>query len=127
IFAIGLGGGSLVRENGGLTVGPDSVGFRLLQESRVFGGNTLTASDIAVAAGYADMGDKAKVAHLDKAMVARAVDEIHRLLAEAVDRMKSSAAKVPLILVGGGAVLISRDIPGISEVIVPENAGVANA
>lgn len=128
IFAIGLGGGSLVRADGSkLTVGPDSVGFRLLQEGLVFGGSMLTASDIAVAAGYADMGDKSRVAGLDKAMVARAVDEIHRLLTEAVDRMKSSAAKVPLILVGGGAVLINRDIPGASEVIVPENAGVANA
>ena len=56
-----------------------------------------------------------------------AVAEIHRMLAEGVDRMKTSAEPVPLILVGGGSVLISRDIPGVSEVIIPENAAVANA
>jgi len=32
-----------------------------------------------------------------------------------------------LILVGGGPVLINQNIPGVSEVIIPENAGVANA
>jgi hypothetical protein len=41
--------------------------------------------------------------------------------------MKTSADPVPLILVGGGAVLVNRDIPGTSEVIVPKHAGVANA
>jgi hypothetical protein len=34
---------------------------------------------------------------------------------------------VPVILVGGGSVLINRDIKGASEVIRPELSGVANA
>lgn len=127
IFAIGLGGGSLVRDGETVSVGPDSVGFRLTEEALVFGGNTLTASDIAVAAGQAEMGDPSRVKHLDKAFVSRVLDRIHANLAESVDRMKSSAKPVPLILVGGGAVLISRPIPGISEVITPHHAGVANA
>ena len=41
--------------------------------------------------------------------------------------MKTGAEPVPLILVGGGSVLISEDIPGVSELIVPESAAVANA
>ncbi|RIK92325.1 MAG: hydantoinase subunit beta [Proteobacteria bacterium] len=128
IFAIGLGGGSLVRvAKNSVTVGPDSVGFRLLEKGLAFGGDTLTASDIAVAAGAADMGDRSLVEHLDKGMVDQAVDVIHRLLSEAVDRMKSSAAAAPLILVGGGSVLISRQIPGVSDILVPQNAAVANA
>ena len=49
------------------------------------------------------------------------------MVAGGVDRMKTSAEPVPLILVGGGAVLINRDIPGTTEVIVPGHAGVANA
>jgi N-methylhydantoinase A/oxoprolinase/acetone carboxylase beta subunit len=128
LLSIGLGGGSLVRQDSGaLRVGPQSVGYRLPQAGRVFGGDTLTASDIAVAAGYASMGDAARVAELDAAVVEAGVAEIHRLLAEGLDRMKTSAAGMPLVLVGGGSVLVHRDLPGVSEVIVPQAAGVANA
>ena len=47
IISIGLGGGSLIRDNGN-KVGPDSVGYRLTEKALVFGGETLTATDIAV-------------------------------------------------------------------------------
>ena len=128
ILALGLGGGSLVSAgHNGMGIGPQSVGYRLLEEAHVFGGKTLTATDIAVAAGYAKLGDPVLVAELPRRTVDLAVAEIHRMLAEGVDRMKTSAEPVPLILVGGGSVLISRDIPGVSEVIIPENAAVANA
>ena len=127
VLSVGLGGGSYVRGGTPVTVGPDSVGYKLLEEGLVFGGDTLTASDIAVAAGTARMGDPERVRHLDRAQVQGGLDAIHSKLEEAVDRMKTSAEPVPLILVGGGAVLISRPIAGTSEMIVPENAGVANA
>lgn len=128
ILALGLGGGSLVSENGsGLTIGPQSVGYRLLDDALVFGGGTLTASDVAVAAGHAQMGEPSLVAELSPETVDLAVAETHRMLADGVDRMKTSAEPVPLILVGGGSVLICEDIPGVSEVIVPESAAVANA
>ncbi len=128
ILALGLGGGSLVTEGGtGLTIGPRSVGYRLLEEALVFGGKTLTASDVAVAAGHAQMGAPSLVADLPRETVRLAVSETHRMLADGVDRMKTSAEPVPLILVGGGSVLISEDIPGVSDVIVPESAAVANA
>src|SRR6185437_7769058 len=64
ILSVGLGGGSRIRPgtNGaGVGVGPDSVGYRLLEESYVFGGATLTASDIAVKAGLANFGDASRV------------------------------------------------------------------
>ncbi len=128
LLSIGLGGGSLVVGEGGkATVGPRSVGYRITSEALVFGGSQLTATDIAVAAGYADVGDKGRVAKLDKKLITAAVDEIHRLAEDAIDRMKTSAAAVPLILVGGGAILINRDLKGVSELTVPEHAGVANA
>jgi N-methylhydantoinase A/oxoprolinase/acetone carboxylase beta subunit len=128
ILSIGLGGGSVVRFDGASPrIGPQSVGYRLLQRARVFGGDTLTASDIAVAAGYATMGAREHVASLDRAQVNAAVAEIHRLFAEGIDRMKTSAEPLPLVLVGGGAVLIDRAIPGVSQMIIPEGAAVANA
>jgi N-methylhydantoinase A/oxoprolinase/acetone carboxylase beta subunit len=124
ILSLGLGGGSLVQE---AAIGPRSVGHRLHQEALVFGGATLTATDIAVAAGQADIGDAARVRHLDKAMVERAVDRIHEMLDEAIDRMKTSAEPVPVVLVGGGTVLVSRKLRSASDIVIPENAGVANA
>lgn len=128
VLALGLGGGSLVAEtDAGLTVGPRSIGYRLTRDALVFGGDTLCATDIAVAAGYAAIGDASRVAHLSAALVQAAVQRIHRIVAEGVDRMKASATPVPLVLVGGGAVLIRDAIGGTSEVIVPEHAGVANA
>ena len=49
------------------------------------------------------------------------------LLEDAVDRMKTSASDVPVVLVGGGSILAHRDIRGASQIVVPEQAGVANA
>src|SRR4051794_15046152 len=76
LFSIGLGGGSIVRNAGvspatgrrdagaPIEVGPQSVGYRLAQEALVFGGQTTTATDVAVAAGIVEIGDPAKVAHV---------------------------------------------------------------
>jgi N-methylhydantoinase A/oxoprolinase/acetone carboxylase beta subunit len=126
VLAIGLGGGSLVRD-GGARIGPDSVGYEIMKKALVFGGDTLTTTDIVVAAGMADIGDRARVANIPAETIATALDTIHRMVDEAVDRMKTSADKLPVILVGGGAVLVSCDLPSASEVIRPENSGVANA
>ena len=65
ILAIGLGGGSLVEEDGN-RVGPRSVGHRLVKDGLVFGGDTLTATDIVVAAGNVEIGDASRVASLDR-------------------------------------------------------------
>lgn len=128
VLSIGLGGGSLVEtEQGKVRVGPRSVGFRITEEAMVFGGKQLTATDVAVAAGYADVGDRARVAHVDRKLVAAAVDEIHRLAEDALDRMKTNSSAVPLVLVGGGSVLINRELRGAAEITVPAHAGVANA
>ncbi len=128
VLALGLGGGSLVEESSGnVAVGPMSMGFRLTEQAMVFGGSTLCATDLAVAAGYADIGDKSRVAKLSAQLVDAGIARIHRIVTDGVDRMKTSAEPMPLVLVGGGAVLIRDDIPGTSSTIIPENAGVANA
>jgi N-methylhydantoinase A/oxoprolinase/acetone carboxylase beta subunit len=126
LLSIGLGGGSLV-ETAPIKVGPRSVGYALTTEGLVFGGSQMTTTDIAVAAGIADIGDRQRVRHLSKAVIKAALDEIHRMLEEAVDRVKISRADVPLVLVGGGSILIDRPLKGVSEVIVPANSSVANA
>ena len=126
VLAIGLGGGSLIRDEGN-RVGPDSVGFRLTEEALVFGGQTLTATDIAVAAGLAEIGETKKVSHLKPKIVDNAIDRMHDMIDSAVDRIRTSAEPLPIILVGGGSILISRKIPSASYITKPDYAPVANA
>ncbi len=126
VLSIGLGGGSIVDPATG-KVGPKSVGFQIGQKARVFGGDVLTATDIAVAAGQVDIGDRSRVADLDPAFVRRTVETMHAMVADAVDRMKLDGQPTPLIAVGGGAFLIPETLPGISKVVKVEHSAVANA
>ncbi|MCH7669090.1 MAG: hydantoinase/oxoprolinase family protein [Acidobacteria bacterium] len=128
VLSLGIGGGSVVR--GGtddLTIGPDSVGYELSSRALVFGGDTLTATDVAVAAGMVDIGDASLVKSLDRDYVRAAVDSIQRAVSDGVDRMKTSAEPVPVIVVGGGGVLVTDEIAGTSGVVRPEHFSVANA
>lgn len=128
ILSVGLGGGSRVTASeDGIAIGPTSVGYRLPLDALVFGGAVLTATDLAVAAGHLRLGDANAVSGLDPGMVRRGVDEFHRRLADAIDRMKTGPVNLPLLLVGGGAALVGQDLPGISDIIRPDHADVANA
>lgn len=128
ILSIGLGGGSLVaRGDKGVAVGPESVGHKIAEKAVVFGGDTLTATDIAVAGRDCKIGDPGKVKSLDADLVDGALAQIDSLLAESIDRMKTSAATAPVILVGGGAIIAPNKIAGAAEVSVPEHSEVANA
>jgi N-methylhydantoinase A/oxoprolinase/acetone carboxylase beta subunit len=130
VLSIGLGGGSIIRqkEDGSLvSIGPDSVGFRLREQARVFGGSTLTATDMAVAAGQARIGDAHLVAGLPPDFIRAALEAMHSKIEEAIDQVKTSAKLMPLILVGGGHVLVSRPLRGASEMLHPRHAEVANA
>jgi N-methylhydantoinase A/oxoprolinase/acetone carboxylase beta subunit len=126
LLSLGLGGGSLVSD-APLGVGPLSVGYRLTERALVFGGDTLTATDVAVAAGLIDLGDRSRVASLSADLVRRALARMHGMIAEGVDRMKTEAAEVPLIAVGGGCFLVPARIEGVSEVIHVRHQAVANA
>ena len=126
LLSLGLGGGSLVRPEP-LAVGPVSVGYQLTERSLVFGGDELTATDVAVAAGLIDLGDRTRVASLDAAIVKGALERIHAMIEEGVDRMKTDASEVPLIAVGGGCFLVPERLAGVSEVVHVPHQAVANA
>ena len=110
-----------------LSVGPQSVGYRLTEEALVFGGNTLTATDAAVAAGIVDIGDPRKAADVPRKLADAVLDAARVKLEDAIDRMKTEAGDVPLIAVGGGAFLVPNRMAGISEVIRVEHGDCANA
>jgi len=126
LFSIGLGGGSLVGEGAVPNVGPRSVGYEITRRALVFGGDTLTATDIAVAAGRAVLGDPAHLAGLDPARVAGALAAIERMVEAAVERCRVSAVPLPVVVVGGGSILVPDRI-GALEVIRPAHFSVANA
>lgn len=128
LVAVGLGGGSIVDlTKDPVRVGPRSVGYRIHTEAKIFGGNTLTATDIAVAEGDYELGDPTKVSEITPDLAAAVIRVIRSMVEETVDKMKISSGDVPVIVVGGGSILIPDTIQGASRVVRPEHFEVANA
>lgn len=129
VLSVALGGGTVVRfkDRGSVELGPDSVGYRLLQAGRAFGGDTLTTTDIAIARGAVNLGNADYLSDLTKDQCLRTSMAIHERVEAAIDQLKTSAAPVPVVLVGGGNILIDRELTGASDLVRPENAAVANA
>lgn len=127
LLSIGVGGGSVVDPTTG-AVGPRSVGFRLTEEALVFGGTTLTLTDIAVAAGRVEIGDPRRVRHLSTALIARVDAHLHARFQRLLESFERADERLPLVLVGGGASLVGHLLVELGrEVIRPEHAPVANA
>jgi len=55
------------------------------------------------------------------------IQDIQARVEETVDKVKTTAGPVPVILVGGGSILVQDSLSGASEVLRPEHAEVANA
>lgn len=130
VLSVGLGGGSVVEQlQEGITVGPLSVAYKLKTEALVFGGKTMTSTDIAVASGLCNIGDKERIKDIPKDVRVGAMAEIKRKIEAAVDRVKFSGEDQPVILVGGGSVLVdlSQKLKGASKVLCPPYYQVANA
>ncbi|MBQ6312452.1 MAG: hydantoinase/oxoprolinase family protein [Lachnospiraceae bacterium] len=129
VMSIGLGGGSIVREcpDGSVTVGPDSVGYELTEKAMVFGGDIMTATDIAVRLGMADIGDSSLVENISIELAEKALNAIRVLVEDAVDAMKVSNEDSDVILVGGGSVVLPDKLAGAAQTVKPEHFGCANA
>ena len=138
ILAIGLGGGTRIHLDAEfyqasqplhseLRVGPDSVGFRLTEDACLFGGSTLTASDVAVASGLASFGAVDKVPALSESTREAILTRMRELLEDGVDRMKTSRDGAIILAVGGGNFLIPDELRGAARVVRPPHASIANA
>lgn len=130
IHSIGLGGGSIIRQTDDkISIGPDSVGFNLNSQSIIFGGNTLTTTDISYLAD-----DSIVLDHADRLLISSLKpntelisSKFHDILSTAIDSIKTSQDDIPLILVGGGSIIIGNDLKGVSKVIKPKYYQHANA
>ncbi|RAK95968.1 hydantoinase/oxoprolinase [Aspergillus ibericus CBS 121593] len=130
VLSVGLGGGSRIRVDStedGVTVGPDSVGYRLTKDALVFGGDIMTTTDIVVASGKADLGDPSKVQHIPAPVLSQARAGMKRILERAIDDMKVSDQPVTLLLVGGGSIICIDALDGVAECILPPHHDSANA
>ena len=136
VKSIGLGGGSYVRPEGNdVNVGPQSAGLKIVEESLVFSSpgkiekKLITATDISVAAMISSLGNSENVKHLEKSFVEKAVKVIKRKLEDCIDEAKTTSEDIPVILVGGGHILVDKNdkLEGVSEIIIPEHSEVANA
>ena len=125
VASLGIGGGSIVHRHSPRLVGPDSVGYRLTTDALVFGGSITTLTDIAVAAGIVEIGDPSLVTHLGIDLVTDALAEVNERIGDAIEEAKLSAADVPVIIVGGGALLVSPI--GHQGVVHPAGGASANA
>ncbi|KAF3044948.1 hypothetical protein E8E11_001155 [Didymella keratinophila] len=131
VRSIGLGGGSIVArdEKDNLTVGPESVGYQITQKALVFGGNVPTTTDYTVLADTnVDIGDRSKL--VEAGLAASLLEfkaRVKTILEQIVDTMKTSPEDIPVVLVGGGAVIAPDTLSGASKVVKPNWSGVANA
>lgn len=129
VKSIALGGGSIVRKGNSMTIGPDSVGYKLTKEAVVFGGQVLTTTDCTVLSDptmTVGNRDLVKGALTDEEMV-RFKSIVKHKLEKVIDMMKTSPGDVPVLLVGGGAIIAPDVLEGASKVIKPKFAEVANA
>ncbi|OHF03720.1 hypothetical protein CORC01_01039 [Colletotrichum orchidophilum] len=136
VKSIGLGGGSIVKKNeaGELVIGPQSVGYQIQTKALVFGGDVATATDYTVLADpdAVDIGDRSLLEgashhrHL-AADVPAFKAKVRAMLERIVDTMKTSPEDIPVVLVGGGAVIAPDTLRGASRVVKPAWSGVANA
>lgn len=137
VRAHGLGGGSVIAD-GGRSVGPRSVGFRLAEDAMCFGGGVATATCAAVARrGVAavlpreETSGRARLpAGLPPAVAEEAERTVLSMLADVVDAARSSAEDRPVVLlVGGGACLVPEgaSVAGAARLVRPPGHDVANA
>jgi N-methylhydantoinase A/oxoprolinase/acetone carboxylase beta subunit len=130
VKSVGLGGGSLVRIiEERLAVGPESVGYKLSEKALVFGGDVPTATDYTVAGSNdVEIGDRENLkGKLEEQDIEDFKAETKRMLEKVIDTMKTSPEDLPVLLVGGGAIIAPDELKGASRVIKPEWSSVANA
>ncbi len=104
----------------------------MIYEGIAWGGNTITATDIALAKGVMRIDDPRCNPELARSkipgwLVERAYAKMVEMLEDALDRIKTRPEPETVILVGGGSAMWPRTLKGAREVIRPEHAQYANA
>ncbi len=128
MISIGLAGGTIVEgDEDKLKIGPESVGFEITSKALIFGGKTLTLSDVATKknGAFPELFDK--VSHLDNSLCNKAFQQVKEMLEGAIDQMKTKKDDVIVVLTGGGSVICPENLLGVAEIIRPAHYKSANA
>jgi hypothetical protein len=115
------------RSADGIKVGPTSVGYRIKSEALIFGGND--ADDHGCHRRSRQCRSRRQVqGRSSRQGSARACTQkrMIAMLEDCVERSRLSPDPLPVIVVGGGSILVNGPIGGL-EVIKPNHFGVANA
>src|SRR5690625_7333470 len=101
IYTIDLGGGTRIRrEEENWKIGPDRVGYQLTEKAIVFGGDDLTATDVAIGADMMQIKN-AKPERVKNIPSKEIYPSLVTLVEKAIDRMKTSNEDITVILAGG--------------------------
>src|SRR5581483_5022408 len=60
---------------------------------------------------------RGRTGRLRRALVREVLAVIERMVADAVDRIKTTADPIPVVVVGGGSVLLPDELPGASRLV----------
>jgi N-methylhydantoinase A/oxoprolinase/acetone carboxylase beta subunit len=94
----------------------------------VFGGDTLTLTDVAVAAGRVEIGDRGRVRDLGADLIARVDAHLRARVVRLLESFDQIGRRLPVVLVGGGAPLVAHLFAELGrDVTAPDYASVANA
>lgn len=92
-----------------------------------FGGDVITATDIADRLGVASVGDPKLTERIPLETANKAYEAMRAMVEDAIDSMKISSESIDAILVSGGSIILPHDLAGTKTVECPEYAGCANA
>lgn len=128
MISIGVAGGTIVsKEEDKITVGPESVGYKITEESIIFGGNILTLTDVSAKLNNIFPDKEEMISKLDYNYCEKIQQLVMDKIENSIDQMKTNRIDVPVILTGGGSIIVSDEINGASEVIKPAFYDSANA
>ena len=122
VIRFGLGGGSIINTENP-SIGPQSVGHELTHKAKIFGGDILTASDVAVSFGRCKIGTNQVPEITNKNEIIHLIDQ---MVEDKIARARTSSETIPIIAVGGGSVMLDNEIDGL-KVIKPPHNDLANA
>ncbi len=131
MISLAFGGGSHVqlKDHHTFQVGPQSVARELKVQSRVFGGSTLTLTDVGIAAGYLQLEDsfQEKIG-LNSSYAKEMITYVCQKIYQGIIRLRGKRHEFPVILVGGGASLLQPLFKDFGlKGWAPIEASVANA
>lgn len=139
LTSVPLGGGTIVEIEGNSVkrLGPESVALDLQTLALSYGGPMTTVHDIAVAKGrltedlaifktpHATHPENAK--ELDPEIIDKAWDMVKKRVEKTIDEIKTDPEDIPVILVGGGSMVVPTEFAGATKTYESEHSEVAGA